>query len=104
MRKAMIFVTALLALVQLWPTVFGHGVGSSAVVPAMAAPKSVPAVATGRPALLKASVGRPAASAPKSCYRTYQAVFAACSRSDDSCHVRAADQWDLCEATGIWPS
>jgi len=41
--------------------------------------------------------------APVSCYKRYTAVFAACSHEDKACHIKAADQWDLCEATGFWP-
>lgn len=105
MRKAMICVSFMLLLLQLWPMVFGHRAGeASAAVSAEAhAPKVIAAVATTQAIPVPAAVSVPADGAPKSCYKQYTAVFAACTRDDQACHIKAADQWDLCEATGFWP-
>jgi len=67
------------------------------------APKLVAAVATAREIPVPAVVSVPADGAPLSCYKHYKAVFAGCSQDDQACHIKAADQWDLCEATGFWP-
>ena len=104
MRKAMICVSVMLALFQLWPVVFGRPGGKAPTAAAVAAvaPRAVLAVATAStmPELTPASASAPA---PKSCYRQYQAKFAQCPAADQACHVKVADQWDLCEAKGIWP-
>lgn len=104
MRKIMIGASIILAGFQVWPLMFGHTVGvtpgaASAVAPAA---KLMPAVAmmSSAPKTVPASASVPA---PKSCYRQYQAKFGACAPGDAACHVKAADQWDLCEATGFWP-
>jgi hypothetical protein len=101
MRKLMICASALLALLQVWPMVFGRHDGSQAVA---SVPQGhlVPAVATVRPIPVKASVMVPE-SMPKGCYAHYRLVFAACTKGDRTCQLHAADQWDLCEATGAWP-
>ncbi len=104
MRKAMICVCVMLAMVQVWPMIFGHRAGeaSAAVSEHVQQAKLIPAVATVQLAPAKVSV--PAGGAPKSCYRQYQTVFATCAKNDQACHIKAADQWDLCEATGFWPN
>ena len=100
----MICVSVVLALFQMWPLVFGHhgtATPSAATVVAVA-PHAALAVARASviPEMTPAAVSVPA---PKSCYRQYQAKFGQCSATDQACHVKAADQWDLCEATGMWP-
>ena len=104
MRKAMICVCFMLALVQVWPMLFDHrgGEASATVSPKIAPPGLRPAVATQAiPAPVKIAIA--ADAAPKSCARHYQTVDTACAASDQACHVRAEDKWDLCEATGFWP-
>lgn len=108
MRKAMICVSALLAMFQLWPLVFGHGLiggtaATAAHAAAAAAPKAVAAIATDSTVPRLVEVSTAPVAAPKSCYRQYQAHFARCSPGDQACRVKAADDWDLCEATGMWP-
>jgi len=104
MRKAMICVSVMLLLLQVWPMLFGHRAGeASAAISAEEAPKLIAAVATTKPIPVPAAVSVPADGAPVSCYKHYKAVFAGCSRDDQACHIKAADQWDLCEATGFWP-
>ena len=104
MRKAMICVCVMLAMLQVWPMIFGPRAGeaSAAISERAEKPKLLPAVATARTIPAKVSV--PAGGALKSCYKQYQAAFAICSRDDQACHIKTADQWDLCEATGFWPS
>ncbi|GAA0337058.1 hypothetical protein GCM10009087_54380 [Sphingomonas oligophenolica] len=104
MRKAMICVCVMLAMVQVWPMLFGHRAGeaSAASSERAAQPKLIPAVATAK--IVPAKVSMPAGGAPKSCYKQYQAAFAVCAKDDQACHIKTADQWDLCEATGFWPS
>ena len=104
MRKAMIFVCVMLAMLQVWPMVFGHRAGeaSAAISDRTEKPRLIPAVATTQ--LVPATVSMPASGAPKSCYKQYQAAFATCSKDDQACHIKTADQWDLCEATGFWPN
>ena len=109
MRKAMICVCFMLALLQVWPMIFGHRAGEasaavSAVTAPIVAPKPVAAVAVAAIAPAPAQVSVPGSVQPKSCYKQYEAVNNACSRGDQACHAKAADKWDLCEATGFWPS
>ncbi|MDB5706612.1 MAG: hypothetical protein JWN66_3728 [Sphingomonas bacterium] len=106
MRKAMICVSVMLALLQFWPMVFGqHGeAGATASAAHAEMPRPIPAVAMAKVIPIPAKVSTPGAVAPKSCYKQYQAAFAACSRDDQACHIKTADQWDLCEATGFWPN
>ncbi len=104
MRKAMICASVLLALFQVWSMVFTHSGARapSAASVVAAAPRAVLAVAAAStaPSMTEVAAQTPA---PKSCYRQYQAKFRQCQTSDQACHVKAADQWDLCEATGLWP-
>ena len=105
MRKAMICVSVMLELLQVWPMLFGHRAGeASAAISAEAdAPKLTPAVATTTVIPIPAAVSVAGDGAPVSCYKRYTAEFAACSHEDKACRIKAADQWDLCEATGFWP-
>lgn len=112
MRRAMICITVMLALVQGWPLVFGgkqtpvevavSAVRSTANAAAGGSTQLVPAVASAssRPNQL---IGQaPRSKGQLSCYRHYEIAFAACSPRDRACRMGAADQWDLCEATGLW--
>jgi len=105
MRRAMICVSVMLALFLVWPMIFGqHGEGvASAAIATRAVPKPVPAVAVATVIPIPAKVSLPAAVAPKSCYKHYQAAVQQCARGNQACGINAADQWDLCEATGFWP-
>jgi hypothetical protein len=109
----MICLSVMLALVQLWPVVFGHRMMPT--VPAKAAEvlqlasakpiaaphrvsQPVPAAATGTAKSLPAT----GAANPIGCYQRYQLAYRACSPRDSGCRMAAADHWDLCEATGLW--
>lgn len=109
MRKMMICVSVMLALVQLWPMVFGHQMMPTA--PAIAA-QAVALVSPGRvgqaiPAVAKHAdknaLPATGAANPIGCYQRYQRAYSACSPDSSGCRMQAADHWDLCEATGFWP-
>lgn len=112
MRRAMICITVMLGLLQGWLLVFG-GKQTPVEVAVSAARSTVSAAANGSSQLVPAIAN--ASSKPKqlisqaskstgqlSCYRHYEIAFANCSPRDRACRMRAADQWDLCEATGLW--
>lgn len=101
MRKMMICASALLALLQFWPMVFGHHEGSAAVA-ATSEAHLIPAVATVTPKPVKVAAST-ANVPPKGCYEHYRMVFSTCVKGDRTCQLHAADAWDLCEATGAWP-
>jgi hypothetical protein len=105
MRKAMICVSFMLVLLQVWPMLFGHRAGeaTAAISAEESAPRLIAAVATTKAIPIPAAVSVPGNGAPMSCYKHYKAVFAGCSKGDQTCHIKAADAWDLCEATGFWP-
>lgn len=111
MRKAMICVSVMLALLNLWPLVMGSQVTPQQVA-ATAAPSAK--AATNRPVKVAAFTGGNPVNPIKrvnqvavrpgqvTCYRHYEIAFAACQPTDRTCRMKAADQWDLCEATGFW--
>ncbi|WP_374146308.1 hypothetical protein [Sphingomonas sp. 28-63-12] len=107
----MICVSVMLAILQLWPMVFGQSV-TPAEVAATAAPGAHAAARVPSPMVALASSGPVEAMKSSSqaavstghisCYRHYEIAFAACAPSDRACRMKSADQWDLCEATGFW--
>ena len=108
MRKAMSCVSFMLAIVQLWPLAFAHRSMAEVASPAAHAavvipvPKRMAAVA-----LVPVSASIPASvsksTAPSSCFQEYRAKGTVCVEGEAGCGAKAADQWDLCEATGFWP-
>lgn len=105
MRRAMICVSVMLAFVQMWPMIFGNrsvvdfaSPGAHAAVVIAVPPRAV------HPPVKLASVGPAKVSAPSSCFAQYRAKYAACAKGDLACGSTASNQWDLCEATGFWPS
>lgn len=114
MRRAMICVSVMLAMFQVWPMVFGQrgeagAAQAAAVVPQRkAAISAVPQAAAAvispaiKPVAGKVVVKR--ASAMPTCFQQYQRVYAQCGNGDPSCQLRAGDHWDVCEATGFWPA
>ncbi|MGL4303202.1 MAG: hypothetical protein ACRCS5_10930 [Sphingomonas sp.] len=100
----MIFVSVLLALFQIY-SMAATGRRDKAPTAASvvaAAPRAVLAVAAASTPPMAAVAA--SAPPPKSCYRQYQAKFQHCGPADRACHLNTADQWDLCEATGVWPN
>lgn len=104
MRNAMICVSVMLALLQAWPVIFGHrgGIAPTTAPVLAAAPRVTMAVAKAStaPKMMPTVASAPA---PKTCYQQYRAKFGQCAAGDRVCHIKIADQWDLCEATGMWP-
>lgn len=111
MRKVMIVASVVLAIVQFWPMVFGSPVTPTQVAQT-AAPAAI-AAPTGQPKmtnlvadsnqLFTSGTSQPTGKKEQiSCYRHYEIAFAACSPTDRACRMKSADQWDLCEATGLW--
>lgn len=104
MRKAMICISVMLALFQLLPMLYGHRMSTSAAQAAVSQPVSkrmeAVAIADKMPQMTPASVSVPG---PKTCYRQYRVKYDRCQAGDRACHAKMADQWDLCEATGMWP-
>lgn len=100
MRNVMICVSVMMALFLGWPLAFGGG-NSGGIQPGSRAeariveavvPKVTPAAATVD------------SSRPESCYKRFQRENRQCDgRNSQACKLKAADQWDMCEATGFWP-
>jgi hypothetical protein len=97
----MICVSVMLAVVQLWPLVFG-GWGERDV--AQAARLVPTAQAAVKPVTVKVPARvRPAQSGMPTCYQRYERAYASCGAGHAGCQLRAGDNWDVCEATGFWP-
>lgn len=97
----MICVSVMLAVFLAWPMVFGSPKTS-------AARAATATAAAGADARLVKTVVKPAplpATKPlESCFKRYEREYAQCSSVNSSCRMKVADNWDLCEATGFWPS
>lgn len=111
MRRAMICVCFMLALLQLWPMVFGGSsdagaavAASPAAVTAPVAPRVVRVAATRAATPVAGARPRPAALSMPSCYQLYERAFAQCGSGNPACQLKTGDHWDVCEATGFWPS
>ena len=104
MRKAMICVSVLLALFQIWPMVFGHdGVGAlAAATPARPMPAIVPVASAAKTTSIATRPGNNG-NVLKSCQALYRETASVCSVTDPACGNRAIDKWDICDATGFWP-
>ncbi|HEX8413405.1 MAG TPA: hypothetical protein VF637_05900 [Sphingomicrobium sp.] len=104
MRRVIICVSFMLAILQLWPVVFGQSAGAGAA--------SAAAVVTPKPGagvsqlsvkpVTNIAIGSKSPSLP-TCFETYGRRFAQCSGNDSACQLRVIDHWDVCEATGLWP-
>jgi len=109
MRNALICAGAMLAMLLLWPFVFGTTGGSAANASqtahvASTATMAIPEPAVVRPAIPPRTVSPGPGSAVESCFRRYQRTFNACAHGGiDACRHRAIDGWDICEVTGFWP-
>ena len=93
MRRAMICVSVMLALLQVWPMLFGRKLPSTAAVAAVA-----PRIAPKAPRVLVAAT----MTVPENCAQHYRRASGACATGDPACQAGATDKWDLCEATGFW--
>jgi len=102
----MICVSVMLAIFLAWPFAFGGGHhGEKAAAEAR---KVVTAAVAAVPVIpeAKAAASAPAERArPESCYKRFQREVKLCSGAGTAaCKLGAADHWDICEATGFWPS
>ena len=110
MRNAMICVSVMLAAFLGWPLAFGgHGgnpLDSSSVEarPPIAAPAKPAEKPKPMPAAVQAAAPAPGGGQPESCYHRYQREVKACTGNNGAaCRLKSADNWDLCEARGVWP-
>ncbi|RYE02136.1 MAG: hypothetical protein EOP61_09330 [Sphingomonadales bacterium] len=109
MRNAMICASFMLAIFLAWPFVFGN---DAKVMPsAVEARDAVKAAVAVVPAVhvIPEAVAAPAPAVqakPESCYKRFQREVKQCREGNSSaaCKLGAADHWDMCEATGFWPS
>ncbi|MCW3837923.1 hypothetical protein ACFQ1E_18215 [Sphingomonas canadensis] len=109
----MICVSVMLAIFLGWPLAFGGKspgldasiVDARPVAAAVAATRAKPPAPAPAHAAAPAPAAEPAAPVkPESCYKRYQREVKQCSGSSSAaCRLKAADGWDLCEATGFWP-
>ncbi|MGJ3649604.1 hypothetical protein ACLB0R_14160 [Sphingomonas sp. GlSt437] len=103
----------MLAVVQLWPMVFGHHIMPTTPARAADVRAATQLITPSRAVasqMVPAVVERPAAKTlpatgkdnPIGCYQRYQIAYRECRSNDGGCRMGAADKWDLCEATGFW--
>jgi hypothetical protein len=108
----MICVSVMLAVFLGWPLAFGGGEEGGyrpqivAANPAAAAqPREDAETAQADDAVAAGNMsGLVEGEAPESCYKRYQREVRACPGSVDgaACRLKAADEWDMCEAKGFW--
>lgn len=111
MRNVMIVANVVMAAFLAWPYVFEtdmvkkrtptvedarHAVEAAAAM--VAAVPSVKVVPRANAAAARQN------TAPESCYKRFQREVKLCPEAPKGagCKLGVADQWDLCEATGIW--
>ncbi len=106
----MICITVMLAVFLGWPLAFGgdapsgvrevRAAASSAVVAARSVPRDkAQVVRAGFDPDVSGVTER-----PESCYNRFRRENRACERGNAgaACRLKASDQWDLCEARGVW--
>jgi hypothetical protein len=104
----MICVSFMLAILLVWPMVFGSG-GSSSLnaAPVVSRPAIVSTARADGAKLIRTAVVQvtpPPAKAIESCFKRYERAYAGCTgEAGGTCRQKVADGWDLCEATGFWP-
>jgi hypothetical protein len=102
----MICVSVMLAILQIWPMMFGHD-GNQAI-----AAEPVTVVATPQPLEQKVAVlpvpqpvvaGESRVEIPpmESCLSAYRRALNECRHGDSGCSLRVSDRWQVCEATGF---
>lgn len=97
MRRAMVGITTMLVLLQVWPSVFGQRSASDLSVPAARAAVGDPVA----PRIGTASAWE--TSNPPACYAKYRQTSTMCGAGDKACATKATHALDLCDATGFWP-
>jgi hypothetical protein len=105
----MICVSVMLAIFLAWPLAFGEN--NKNMPSAAEARNAVKAAVAAVPAVhvIPEAIAAPAPAAPakpESCYKRFQREVKLCANGAASaaCRLGAADHWDMCEATGFWPS
>ncbi len=105
----MICASVMLAIFLVWPLAFGEN--NKHMPSAAEARHAVQAAVAAVPAVhvIPEAVAAPAPAAPakpESCYKRFQREVKLCTNGAASaaCRLGAADHWDMCEATGFWPS
>lgn len=98
----MICVSVMLALFLGWPLAFGENRAPRLETARAEARTAVAVAAPAQPKVTPAVQADPVK--PESCYKRYQRENRVCSGNGGAaCRLKAADGWDLCEATGFWP-
>jgi hypothetical protein len=97
MRRAMVGITTMLVLLQVWPSVFGQRSASDISVPLAHA-------ASGNPVdQVRGTASAWETSNPPACFAGYRRTLNACAKGDTACAAKTTNAYDLCEATGFWP-
>lgn len=104
----MICVSVMLAIFLGWPLAFGDHHSRGLEVPAQGHGVAAAAerVSDAVPRLVQSAQATTVSTAPRaeSCYKRYQRELPQCTGNGGAaCRLKAADNWDLCEATGFWP-
>jgi len=109
MRGAMICVSVMLAVLQLWPIIFSRS--TTRPIPANAPfarqigantlPKPLPTFVRDNPKPTSHFTQLLEEEPVIDCDKSYRRALQACAPSDDHCHLRAADRFDLCDARGF---
>lgn len=107
----MICASFALAAFLAWPFVFGKDARVTPAVAAVEARNAVKAAVAAVPAVhvipeAIAATAPAERAKPESCYKRFQREVKLCRDGANSaaCKLGAADHWDMCEATGFWPS
>jgi hypothetical protein len=107
MRNALICVGAMLAMLLLWPFVFGAAGSAAAAQPRVRAGSAVSMIVPPVPvrAVAPVAVSAPVSlpiSAGETCGARHLREAAVCT--DGACRLRTDDALDICEGTGFWPA
>jgi hypothetical protein len=102
----MIFVSVMLAILQIWPMLFGQDANQAIaaepvhiVSARQSANQKVAILTVPRPVV--AGEAQAAIPSMESCLITYRRALSECRRDDLSCGLRTSDRWQVCEATGF---
>jgi len=112
MRNALICAGTMLALLLLWPILFG---GTAASTASASAAGSTVSMTVPAPAKLRAPASRAIAPPPLSalppltsqvetCGATRVRARRLCSPDDAACAASVSDAYDICQARGLWPA
>jgi hypothetical protein len=101
----MICVSVMLAILQIWPMMFGHDANQAIaaeplrpIPPTRGAARNVVILPVPQPA---DGQSRAVIPAMQSCLGLYREALNECRRGDANCTLTASDRWQVCEATGF---